>query len=54
MDDLVTRFQLRDGERWVRPAGVAAGSDGSVYFTSDDVTEGLFRLTWVAGVQEGK
>ncbi|MDF1555732.1 MAG: PQQ-dependent sugar dehydrogenase [Deferrisomatales bacterium] len=46
-DDLVTGFQLPDGERWARPAGVAVGSDGSVYFTSDDATEGVFRLTTV-------
>lgn len=44
VDDLVTGFQLPDGERWARPAGVAVGPDGAVYFTSDDGVNGLFRL----------
>ncbi|MEW6332251.1 MAG: PQQ-dependent sugar dehydrogenase, partial [Pseudomonadota bacterium] len=35
VDDLVTGFQLADGERWARPVGVAVGPDGALYFTSD-------------------
>ena len=37
-------FNLRDGERWARPVGVAIGPDGALYFTSDSGTNGLFRL----------
>lgn len=44
VDDLVTGFQLEDGERWARPVGVAVGPDGALYFTSDSDTNGLFRL----------
>lgn len=44
VDDLVTGFQLPDGERWARPAGVAFGPDGALYFSSDFEAEGLFRL----------
>ena len=44
VDDLVTGFQLGDGERWARPVGVAIGPDGALYFTSDSGTNGLFRL----------
>ena len=44
VDDLITGFQLPDGERWARPVGVAIGPDGALYFTSDSDTEGLFRL----------
>jgi glucose/arabinose dehydrogenase len=44
VDDLVTGFQLPDGRRWARPAGVAIGPDGALYFTSDSDTNGLFRL----------
>lgn len=45
VDDLVTGFQLADGERWARPVGVAIGPDGALYFTSDSDTNGLFRLS---------
>jgi glucose/arabinose dehydrogenase len=45
VDDLVSGFQMPDGERWARPAGVAFGPDGALYFSSDSGTEGLFRLT---------
>jgi len=44
VDDLVTGFQLPDGERWARPAGVAVGPDGALYFSSDSEINGLFRL----------
>jgi glucose/arabinose dehydrogenase len=44
VDDLVTGFQLKDGHRWARPAGVAVGPDGALYFTSDSANNGLFRL----------
>lgn len=44
VDDLLTGFQLQDGERWARPVGVAVGPDGALYFTSDSGIEGLFRL----------
>lgn len=42
--DLLTGFQLVDGKRWARPAGVAIGNDGDIYFTSDAGYEGLYRL----------
>lgn len=44
VDDLVTGFQLDNGDRWARPVGVAMGPDGALYFTSDSETHGLFRL----------
>lgn len=44
VDDLVTGFQAPNGNRWARPAGVAVGPDGALYFTSDSDAEGLFRL----------
>lgn len=44
VDDLVSGFQLPDGERWARPAGVAFGPDGALYFSSDSESNGLFRL----------
>lgn len=44
VDDLVSGFQLPDGERWARPLGVAIGPDGALYFTSDSDAHGLFRL----------
>lgn len=44
VDDLVSGFQLPDGKRWARPAGVAFGPDGALYFSSDSDAEGLFRL----------
>lgn len=45
VDDLVTGFQLKNGDRWARPVGVAVGPDGALYFTSDSDTNGLFRLS---------
>ncbi|HLP98742.1 MAG TPA: sugar dehydrogenase [Sideroxyarcus sp.] len=50
VEDLVTGFQLPDGERWARPAGVAFGPDGALYFSSDSETSGLFRLKRVRRV----
>jgi glucose/arabinose dehydrogenase len=44
VDDLITGFQLPDGERWARPAGVAFGPGGALYFSSDSGINGLFRL----------
>ena len=44
VDDLVTGFQLQNGDRWARPAGVALGPDGALYFSSDSELNGLFRL----------
>lgn len=44
VDELVTGFQLDNGDRWARPVGVAIGPDGALYFTSDSETHGLFRL----------
>ncbi|MDH3468848.1 MAG: PQQ-dependent sugar dehydrogenase, partial [Gammaproteobacteria bacterium] len=44
VDDLVTGFQLPDGKRWARPVGVAIGSDGALYFSSNEGVDGLFRL----------
>lgn len=44
VDDIVTGFQLANGERWARPVGVAIGPDGALYFTSDGGAHGLFRL----------
>ena len=43
---IVDGFQLEDGQRWTRPAGVAIGPDGNIYFTSDGGIHGLFRLRW--------
>ncbi len=44
VDDLVRGFQLAGGGRWARPAGVAFGPDGALYFSSDSDINGLFRL----------
>jgi glucose/arabinose dehydrogenase len=44
VNDLVTGFQLSDGDRWARPVGVAVGPDGGLYFTSDAGAEALFLL----------
>lgn len=44
VDDLVTGFQLKNGDRIARPVGVAFGHDGALYFTSDSGVNGLFRL----------
>jgi glucose/arabinose dehydrogenase len=44
VDDLISGFQLADGERWARPVGVAIGPDDALYFTSDSGAQALFRL----------
>ena len=44
VDDLVSGFQVANGVRWARPAGIAFGPDGALYFTSDAGIMGLFRL----------
>ena len=44
VDELISGFQNADGRRWARPAGVAIGPDGALYFTSDAGVNGLFRL----------
>jgi glucose/arabinose dehydrogenase len=44
VDELITGFQLKNGDRWARPAGVTVGHDGALYFTSDGGQNGLFRL----------
>ncbi len=44
VDDLISGFQLQNGARWARPAGVAIGPDGALYFSSDSELTGLFRL----------
>ena len=41
---ILTGLQRPDGERLLRPAGVATGPDGALYFTSDSHLQGLFRL----------
>jgi glucose/arabinose dehydrogenase len=41
---ILTGLQRPDGERLLRPVGVAIGPDGALYFTSDSRLQGLFRL----------
>ena len=43
--EIIQGFQRTDGRRLARPVGVAIGPDGALYFTSDSITEGLFRLS---------
>ncbi len=47
VDDLISGFQLPDGQRWARPVGVAIGPDGALYFSSDSEVNGLYRLKLV-------
>lgn len=44
VSDLLTGFQLKNGNRWARPVGVGTGPDGALYFTSDSGINGLFRI----------
>ena len=46
VESVVTGFQLKDGQRWARPADVAIAPSGEMYFTSDGgQLQGLLRLT---------
>ena len=46
VESVVTGFQLKDGQRWARPADVAIAPTGEMYFTSDGgQLQGLLRLT---------
>lgn len=47
VSEILTGLQRPDGERLLRPAGVAIGPDGALYFTSDSSLQGLFRLAAV-------
>lgn len=44
VDELISGFQLENGERWARPVGLAIGPDGALYISSDSGVNGLFRL----------
>jgi len=44
VDNLITGFQLKNGQRWARPVGLAIGPDGALYFSSDFGANTLFRL----------
>ena len=44
VDDLVTGFQLENGERWARPVGVAIGPDARCISPATRRTHGLVRL----------
>jgi glucose/arabinose dehydrogenase len=43
-ETFIDGFQTAGGSRWARPAGVAVGPDGALYFTSDSEANALFRL----------
>jgi len=53
VDDLITGFQLPNGDRWARPVGLAIGPDGALYFTSDSGANALFRLARVPQASPG-
>jgi glucose/arabinose dehydrogenase len=53
VDDLITGFQLPNGDRWARPVGLAIGPDGALYFTSDSGANALFRLARVPQASRG-
>lgn len=44
VEDVITGFQLGNGERWARPVGLALGPDNAIYISSDSETSGIFRL----------
>jgi len=44
VNGILKGLQRPDGERLLRPAGVAIGPDGALYFTSDSRLQGLLRL----------
>jgi glucose/arabinose dehydrogenase len=44
VEDLISGFQLDNGDRWARPVGVAFGPDGALYFSSESGVNALFRL----------
>ena len=45
VEPLIEGFQNASGERLARPVGIAFGTDGALYFSSDaGAIEGLFRL----------
>ena len=54
VDDLITGFQLANGDRWARPVGLAIGPDGALYFTSDGGANALFRLVRSQGADGGE
>lgn len=43
--DIVSGFQLDDGQRWARPVDLLALPDGSILFSSDGPTSAIFKLT---------
>mgnify|MGYP001553939027 CR=1 FL=1 len=44
VEEVVRGFQLDNGQRWVRPVGLALGPDNAIYISSDAGIEGIFRL----------
>ena len=44
VEDLLTGFQMENGNRWARPVGVAVGPDNAIYIASDGEPSALFRL----------
>lgn len=48
VEDLLSGFQLPNGDRWARPVGLAIDAEGAIYFTSDSGINGLFRLRRVS------
>lgn len=44
VEDLLTGFQMVNGNRWARPVGVAIGPDNAIYISSDGEPSALFRL----------